>query len=165
MSRPTYTAALRGCYTPNQKLACFECHLKIINTLLKNLHHIVNSPRNSKMALNLSRPIGSLILTVLIHNLKGHWTTSASSPIFFQKSWDFYIIRSVYLCSDCMLNLTCSFNSVTKIYAFFLSVAIFKSRLLKMVATVMTAEFGTIHYYSSLEEYSEACLCSSLDRH
>ena len=51
--------------------------------------------------------------------LKGHWTTSASSPIFFQKSWDFYIIRSVYLCSDCMLNLTCSFNSVTKIYAFF----------------------------------------------
>ena len=47
----------------------------------------------------------------------------------------------------------------------FLSVAIFKSRLLKMAATVMTAEFGTIHYYSSLEEYSEACLCSSLDRH
>ena len=42
---------------------------------------------------------------------------------------------------------------------------IFKSRLLKMAATVMTAEFGTIHYYSSLEEYSEACLCSSLDRH
>ena len=51
--------------------------------------------------------------------LKGHWTTSASSPNFFQKCWDFYIIRSVYLCSDCMLNLTCSFNSVTKIYAFF----------------------------------------------
>ena len=25
-----------------------------------------------------------------------------------------------------------------------------------MAATVMTAEFGTIHYYSSLEEYSEA---------
>ena len=24
-----------------------------------------------------------------------------------------------------------------------------------MAATVMTAEFGTIHYYSSLEEYSE----------
>ena len=51
--------------------------------------------------------------------LKGHWTTSASSPNFFQKSWDFYFIRSVYLCSDCTLNLTCSFNSVTKIYAFF----------------------------------------------
>ena len=34
-----------------------------------------------------------------------------------------------------------------------------------MAATVMNAEFGTIHYYSSLEEYSEACLCSSLDRH
>ena len=26
-----------------------------------------------------------------------------------------------------------------------------------MAATVMTAEFDTIHYYSSLEEYSEAC--------
>ena len=24
----------------------------------------------------------------------------------------------------------------------------------------MTAEFGTIYYYSSLEVYSEACLCS-----
>ena len=34
-----------------------------------------------------------------------------------------------------------------------------------MAATVMTAEFGTIRYYSSLEEYSEAFLCSSLDRH
>ena len=29
--------------------------------------------------------------------IKGHWTTSASPPIFFQKSWDFYTIRSVYL--------------------------------------------------------------------
>ena len=47
----------------------------------------------------------------------------------------------------------------------FLSVAIFKSRLLKMAATVMTVEFGTIHHYSSLEENSEACLCSSLDRY
>ena len=56
---------------------------------------------------------------LLVQTLKGHWTTSASSPNFFQKSWDFYIIRSVYLCSDCMLNLTCSFNSFTKIYAFF----------------------------------------------
>ena len=32
-----------------------------------------------------------------------------------------------------------------------------------MAATVMTVEFGTIHHYSSLEENSEACLCSSLD--
>ena len=29
----------------------------------------------------------------------------------------------------------------------------------------MTAEFGTIYYYSSLEEYYEVCLCSSLDKH
>ena len=45
---------------------------------------------------------------------KGHWTFSASSPDFFQKSLDFYTVRSVYLCSDCMLNL-CNFNSITKI--------------------------------------------------
>ena len=45
----------------------------------------------------------------------------------------------------------------------FLAAAIFKSVLLKMVATVMTVEFGTIHHYSSLEENSEACLCSSLN--
>ena len=42
----------------------------------------------------------------------------------------------------------------------FLVAAIFKS--LKMAATVMTVEFGTIHHYSSLEENYEACLCSSL---
>ena len=30
-----------------------------------------------------------------------------------------------------------------------------------MAATVMTVEFGIIHHYSSLEENSEACFCSS----
>ena len=45
---------------------------------------------------------------------------------------------------------------------FFFAAAIFNSLLLKMAATVMTVEFGTIHHYSSLEENSEACLCSSL---
>ena len=34
-----------------------------------------------------------------------------------------------------------------------------------MAATVKTAEFGTIHQYSSQEENSEACLCSSLNRY
>ena len=47
----------------------------------------------------------------------------------------------------------------------FLAAAIFKSLLLKMAATVMTVEFGTIHHFSSLEENSEACLCSSLNRY
>ena len=32
-----------------------------------------------------------------------------------------------------------------------------------MAATVMTVEFGTIHHHSSLEESSEACLCSSFN--
>ena len=53
------------------------------------------------------------VLSLLM--LKGHWTTSDSSPNFFQKSWDFYTIRSVFLCSDCMLNLTCNYNLITKI--------------------------------------------------
>ena len=44
-----------------------------------------------------------------------------------------------------------------------LSVVVFKSRLSKMAATVMTAEFGTVHYYnSSLKEYSETCFCAVL---
>ena len=34
-----------------------------------------------------------------------------------------------------------------------------------MAATDMTVESGTIHHYSNLEENSEACLRSSLDRH
>ena len=80
--------------------------------------------------------------------LKGHWTTSASFPIFF---FSIKLIRSVHQFSDSMLNLTCSFISVTKMYVF-------------LPATVMTAEFGTIHYFSRLEEYSETCFCSSLDR-
>ena len=99
-----------------------------------------------------------------VEDLKGHWTTSASSPDFFQKSWDFYTIRSVYLCSHCMLNLTCNFNLIMKTWIF-LAAAIFKSRLFKMAATVMAVEFGTIYHYSSQEENSEACSCSSLSRY
>ena len=34
-----------------------------------------------------------------------------------------------------------------------------------MAATVMTVVFGTIHHYFSLEENSEAYLCSSLNRY
>ena len=56
-----------------------------------------------------------------------------------------------------MLNHTCNFKSFTKIYDFFfLSVAIFKSQLLKMAVTVMTVKFGTIQH-SSLAENFEAC--------
>ena len=78
-------------------------------------------------------------------SLKGQWTTSSSSPdFFFQKSWDFYTIRSVYLCNDSMLNHTCSFNFITKIRNFSCGGHFFKSLLLKMAATVLTVEFGTI---------------------
>ena len=58
-----------------------------------------------------------------------------------------------------MLNLTCNFNLITKIFIFS------SSRLLKLAATVMTVEFGIIQDYSSLEEISEAFLCSSLNRY
>ena len=82
---------------------------------------------------------------------------------FPQKSWDFYTIRSVYLCSDCMLNLTCNSNLITKTWGF-LAAAIFKSILLKIATSVMTVEFGTIHHYSSREEISEAYLCSFFEQ-
>ena len=71
------------------------------------------------------------LIWMCMQQLKGHWTTSASSPNFFQKSWDFYTIRSVYLCSDCMLNLTCNFNSVTKIFEIFFQQPFLKVDFLK----------------------------------
>ena len=65
-----------GYYTPNQKLACSELYLKIINTFLKNdtciFFYIVNCPRTHKKHQNLSRPSSAWvidqnnILTVLI---------------------------------------------------------------------------------------------------
>ena len=54
----------------------------------------------------------------MIH-LKGIRLRQPHPPIFVQKNKDLYTIRSVYLCSDCILSLTCKFNSVTKIYKFF----------------------------------------------
>ena len=111
-------------------------------------------------------PITKKIQIIVDHHLKWHWTTSTSSPDFFQKkNWDFYTIRGVHLCSNCMLNLTCNFYLISKICEFFFAAAIFKSLLLKMATTVMTVEFGTIHHYSSQEENSEACLRSSLNRY
>ena len=85
--------------------------------------------------------------------------------LFFKKCSDFYTIRSVCLGSNCMLNLMCNFNLITKICEFFLQRPFKKKSSFNMAATVMTGEFRTIHHYSSLEEKSEACLCSSLNRH
>ena len=52
--------------------------------------------------------------------LKVHWTTLASSPIFFlsKKSWDFYTIINVHL--TVWLIIICNFNLITKICEFFL---------------------------------------------
>ena len=41
-----------------------------------------------------------------VDNLKEHWTSSTSSPNFFQKSWDFYTIRSVGMGNDCIPSFT-----------------------------------------------------------
>ena len=89
-------------------------------------------------------------LRIAVFLLKGHWTTLASSPIFFFfKKVEIFIPLEVYtyVVTECLILLA---NS---------------SLLLKMVATVMTVEFGTIHHYSSPEENSEVCLCSSLNRY
>ena len=123
--------------------------------------------------------------TVLYHNanfmhlicyyfLKGHWTTSASCPHFFSKKvfffCFFYTIISVYLCTDFIWLILLATSTHLQRYMkpgceVFLLVANFQSCLLKMAATVMTIEYGTIHHYYSLEQISGACLCSSLDRY
>ena len=81
---------------------------------------------NKEPFVNLVKLKCTLAVICVMITLKGHWTTSASSPIFFQKIWDFYTIRNVYLCSGCMLNLTCNFNLITKICEFFLQQPFFK---------------------------------------
>ena len=138
--------------TPTQKIEFPNIFLNSLSKAINNSTWVLSNSQSPRP------PLG----------LKGQWTTSVSSPIiFFQKSWDFYTVRSVYLCSDRMLNLTCNFNLVTKIFNFFLQrpfLKNWKNRLLKMVASVMTAEFGTIHHYSSLEENSDAWLCNPLNR-
>ena len=81
---------LRGYCTPNQKLGCFCVLSQNYQHLFDKwyMHLIENCPRNSKLALNLSRPNGSwvidqtIFLTVLIHNLKTTWSTKISMPFF-----------------------------------------------------------------------------------
>ena len=96
--------------------------------------------------------------------LRGHWTISASSQDFFKKVEIFIQLEVLYIYAVTACSILLATSTQLQRYIF-LSVAIFKSRLLKMAATVMIVEFGTIHHYSSVEENSEACLCSSLDRY
>ena len=69
-----------------------------------------------------------------------------------------------YVVTACLI-LRATSTWLRRYLNFFLAAAIFKSRLLKMAATVLTVEFGTIHHYSGLDENSEACLCSFLNRY
>ena len=95
--------------------------------------------------------------------LKGHWTTSASSPILFKKV-DIFIPLEVYTCevTACSISLATSIQ-LQRYMNFSFSCHFKKLRVLKMAATILADEFGTIHHYSSLEKNSEARLCSSLD--
>ena len=111
---PTNTVMVPATFFP--QLFCPRVRLMYVWRLILTINILPNLSKQWEARTGCWHNMFLILLPIL---LKGHWTTSASSPNFFQKSWDFYIIRSVYLCSDCMLNLTCSFNSVTKIYAFF----------------------------------------------
>ena len=128
--------------------------------------HLVWSKVSTYRNMKSLGPITKKIQIIVDHHLKiGTGQLQPHPPIFSKKNWDFYTIRGVHLCSNCMLNLTCNFYLISKICEFFFAAAIFKSLLLKMATTVMTVEFGTIHHYSSQEENSEACLWSSLNRY
>ena len=54
----TYLSSLKGHYTPNLKLACFVCYLKIVNTFLKNIVCILKQivQGTPKWHWNFSRP-------------------------------------------------------------------------------------------------------------
>ena len=84
-----------------------------------------------------------------------------------QCSWKSFSKPSRWLIHKCIFMYKC-LNDLAPRYVYsmwiFLAAAIFKSLLLKMATIVLTVEFGTIHHNSSLEENSEACLCSSLNR-
>ena len=69
-----------------------------------------------------------------------------------------------YAVTACLILLATS-TWLQRFFYFFPAAAIFKSRLFKMAATVMSVEFGTIHHYFSLGANSEARLCSSLSRY
>ena len=60
--------------------------------------------------------------------IKGALDNFSLIPDFFSKKIEIFIItiRSVYLCSDCMRNLTCKFHLITKICEFFLQRPFFK---------------------------------------
>ena len=83
----------------------------------------------------------------LMSVLKGHWTTSASSLKFFKKV-EIFIPVDVFSCvmthAQSYLQLQLSYKDILIV----LLAAIFKSRLLKMAASVMTVEFGTNHHTS-----------------
>ena len=71
--------ALRGYYTRNLKLACFVCHLKIINTFFEKNKIIIQG--TTKWHWNSNRPSDSYVMSqngqniVLINNSRTAWPT------------------------------------------------------------------------------------------
>ena len=102
----------------------------------------------------------------LIYILKGALDNFNLIPRFFSKKVEIFIPLEVYpyVVTACSILLATS-TQLQRYLNFYFRPAIFKSRLLKTAATVVTVEFDTIHHYSSLEENFEFFLCSSLDRY
>ena len=80
--------------------------------------------------------------------LKGHLTTSTSSPYFFSKSRFLYqkIHRHMKLLHACSyLQLLLNYKDIW----ISLFTAIFKGQLYKIASTITAVEFGTIYHYST----------------
>ena len=74
------------------------------------------------MALILSYPffLGHTVCNFRAYlSLMGHWTGVTSSPTYFKKGWDFYIIGSFDMCNDCMLSFTFQIDLFLKKYEHF----------------------------------------------
>ena len=108
--------------------------------------------------------VGSVLRYRPIQGFKGALDNFSLIPqFFFKQSWDFCTLRSIYL--DVVTACSILLATSTQLQRYMFSAAIFWSPLLKMAAIVMTVEFGNINHYSSLEENSEPCFCSSLARY
>ena len=108
--------------------SCYFCDL--LNHRSSNMSYSAFSLSLHKQVPNHCTSIGiPIVLTEELHmpNIAVHSTMMQSVVVFFKETLDnFRTIRSVYLCSDCMLNLTCKFKLITKICEFFLQLPFLK---------------------------------------
>ena len=96
---------------------------------------------------------------LLLTSLKEHWTTSASSPRFFFKKVEIFIPLEVYTYVMTACSIFLSTSTQLQRYMTFC----FSNHFLKWLLLSWLLNLAPSHHYSSLEENSEACLCSSLE--